>query len=354
MFLAQQGISPYQGHFHEPPVVLLAAWAALSYMSELAVQCVFILVDVLVALQMRMLAGHYADRLRKGTGWVPLRLHLSRTAPTSDGTAGSSWSSSSLADTRIDGEVATQFAATPDVVLAWALLNPFTLLGCVAQCTVSFSQLAAVSALVFASQQDSVLAGMCVALASYLDPYNVYLLAPVLMLVAPVSPASKTRKQNDDSTDDKAESENLFADASYACSLMPSLRVLGSFVASIAVLFALSCEVSGGWSWLRHSYGFLFVVDDATPNVGIFWYFVTEMFDRFLPFFLFVLHAVTACFVLPLTWRIGSHNPLFVAYMVVGMSNALKAYPVSAGADCRAVLGEKGAECVVLLLLFVC
>jgi len=32
---------------------------------------------------------------------------------------------------------------------------------------------------------------------------------------------------------------------------------------------------------------------DLTPNVGMWWYFVTEMFDHFRPFFVGVFHVST-------------------------------------------------------------
>jgi hypothetical protein len=35
-------------------------------------------------------------------------------------------------------------------------------------------------------------------------------------------------------------------------------------------------------------------VSDLTPNVGMWWYFITEMFDHFRPFFLGVFHV--SCF----------------------------------------------------------
>jgi hypothetical protein len=50
----------------------------------------------------------------------------------------------------------------------------------------------------------------------------------------------------------------------------------------------LACDVGSYLGlWLTGSLG----VSDLTPNVGMWWYFVTEMFDHFRPFFVGVFHV---------------------------------------------------------------
>lgn len=60
-----------------------------------------------------------------------------------------------------------------------------------------------------------------------------------------------------------------------------------------------------GESWIKRTWLVMYVpldlciwmlmislgVSDLTPNVGMWWYFVTEMFDHFRPFFLGVFHV---------------------------------------------------------------
>lgn len=44
---------------------------------------------------------------------------------------------------------------------------------------------------------------------------------------------------------------------------------------------------------------------DLTPNVGIFWYFFMEVFDRFIPYFLFVMHIHPCIYVVPIFLRMA-------------------------------------------------
>ena len=39
------------------------------------------------------------------------------------------------------------------------------------------------------------------------------------------------------------------------------------------------------WSFLWATYGFILSVPELTPNMGLFWYFFTEMFEHFRVFF---------------------------------------------------------------------
>jgi len=68
---------------------------------------------------------------------------------------------------------------------------------------------------------------------------------------------------------------------------------------------AASIMAGGVWDWIRESWGarsvfvnsisctkadisFSLTLPDLTPNPGLWWYFFTEMFDHFRPFFLMV------------------------------------------------------------------
>lgn len=81
------------------------------------------------------------------------------------------------------------------------------------------------------------------------------------------------------------------------------VTTLSQFLGYFALLTAVSGLASGNWSWLSQTWGaryvilrltytflrFLsFMLPDLTPNPGLWWYFFTEMFDHFRPFFLMV------------------------------------------------------------------
>jgi len=88
---------------------------------------------------------------------------------------------------------------------------------------------------------------------------------------------------------------------------------------------------SGGTAtcWLASSHGFALSVADYTPNIGLFWYFLTELFEAFRPFFKFVLHSHAVILAAPLALRFP-RRPLFVAWALLLITVALQPYP-SAG-----------------------
>jgi hypothetical protein len=86
---------------------------------------------------------------------------------------------------------------------------------------------------------------------------------------------------------------------------------------------------SSGTCWLRGTHGFALSVEDYTPNIGLFWYFLTELFDAFRPFFKFVLHSHVLLLAAPLALRFP-RRPLFVAWALLLAAAALRPYP-SAG-----------------------
>ncbi len=96
----------------------------------------------------------------------------------------------------------------------------------------------------------------------------------------------------------------------------------------------------GGWNWLNECYGFLLSVPDLTPNIGLWWYFFTEMFDRFRAFFLIIFHTHTLAYVVPLFLRFRT-EPVFLAHVLIAVYALFKPYPTigdTAFAICFSVL----------------
>ena len=65
---------------------------------------------------------------------------------------------------------------------------------------------------------------------------------------------------------------------------------------------------------------------DLTPNIGLHWYFFSEMFAHFAPFWHFVFHAAAAAATAPLLLRLP-HRPLAAAVAQAVASAMLKPYP---------------------------
>lgn len=76
----------------------------------------------------------------------------------------------------------------------------------------------------------------------------------------------------------------------------------------------------------KETYGFILTVEDLSPNLGVFWYFFTEIFDFFRVFFLLVFHSNILFMILPLSIRLN-HRPCFLAFIFVAITAMLKSYP---------------------------
>jgi hypothetical protein len=77
--------------------------------------------------------------------------------------------------------------------------------------------------------------------------------------------------------------------------------------------------------WAVRVYKLPLLLEDYTPNIGLWWYFFTEMFAAFRPFFLFVFHSFAVIFAVPVAIRFSS-RPLFVTWVQLFISCMFKPY----------------------------
>jgi hypothetical protein len=78
--------------------------------------------------------------------------------------------------------------------------------------------------------------------------------------------------------------------------------------------------------WASETWGFLLLVKDYTPNIGLHWYFFLEMFHAFSPFFKFVFHSHAVVMALPLAIRLG-HRPFLLLWAQLLASCLFRPYP---------------------------
>lgn len=104
------------------------------------------------------------------------------------------------------------------------------------------------------------------------------------------------------------------------------IQTLVCFCSALALLLFVSNYAENSWEFLRSTYGFLMTVSDLAPNVGIFWYFFTEVFDHFRTFFVFVFQMHAFIYVAPMTIRLRQH-PLFLAYSLLALSAVFRFVP---------------------------
>ncbi|DBA04385.1 TPA: hypothetical protein N0F65_009981, partial [Lagenidium giganteum] len=279
--------SPYAGDvFHQPPLVF-AAFYPLMLLPEplqyIACCALFIAVDVAIACGMaRLCRSCHANE----EGDVPrvnadeIWLHRIPVSPL-------------FAPDRL-----------PTVAALIYLFNPYSLASTMAMSTASLTHVAVLYSLVFAAEGRAFSSAMFIALGTYLSVYPFFFAVPVaLMLKRPCSPSDAAA----------FPFAKLFSVVSF------SLHIF-------IMLLMMSSELSGGWGFIQKTYLWVASYSDLTPNVGIFWYFFMEVFDRFIPYFLLLLHVHPLIYIVPIYLRLP-HRPQAFACALVGILTLFQAYP---------------------------
>eukprot|EP00210_Caulerpa_lentillifera_P006160 g5887.t1 len=93
-----------------------------------------------------------------------------------------------------------------------------------------------------------------------------------------------------------------------------------------------------GHHWMLETYWFQFRLEDLTPNMGLYWYFFTEMFPFYRPFFLFVFHTMCFVFLIPLCLRFND-QPLLVLFLQSIIQSMLRPYPTIGDYSLLCILG---------------
>eukprot|EP01018_Ginkgo_biloba_P018388 Gb_06539 [translate_table: standard] len=233
-----------------------------------------------------------------------------------------------------------------DVAALVYLWNPLAIASCVGASMSSVENLMILLALYGATAHLTPLAAFGWAMATHLALYPAILFIPVIFLLGygPDVPPRKlfrdTKQLEEPSTDNTSPSKYSYgkngAEDIHA-GVYPykfSLKSVTNFIAwsiiwwlYILGLCSISLKHHGGLrEMFKETYGFILTVEDLSPNLGIFWYFFTEIFDFFRVFFLLVFHANILFMVLPLTIRL-SHRPCFLAFIFIAISSMLKSYP---------------------------
>lgn len=148
------------------------------------------------------------------------------------------------------------------------IYNPLIILTTLAQSCVSVQNALILSALSMAYQKRALAALCLLSLASVLFMYPAALLPPLIMV--------------------------LLGDTSWTAATV--IRLVSVFVTSTISAVSLCRYIAADWSFVN-LYKSLILVDDLTPNTGLFWYLLVEMFEQFKPFFTMVLQIHTVIYV---------------------------------------------------------
>lgn len=122
----------------------------------------------------------------------------------------------------------------------------------------------------------------CLALSTFLSVYPALLIFPLILLVADV------RKKT---------------------TLSAALICVVTFLLSLVTMAYSSFLWLGSWNYISSTYSVVLLMTDLTPNVGLWWYFFTEMFEDFRQFFLGVFQLHLFIYVVPLCIKLRCVRP---------------------------------------------
>lgn len=280
VYLYDHNINPYEGDaFHESPIMLLLFHYLMKHIPYM-LPLVFTLLDLLTA------------HLLYKTSVAFIRLF-------------------SDAQNKIKVDVAeesktmlldkVQLLESSDYVLSVYLFNIYSILNCVGMTTTVIQNLLVAGALWGATSGRREIACVCIALATHQALYPVLLIVPVAILLA---------------------------DVNKGCVKCSYLKTLLVFVLSWGFLIYISAFImDGSYQYVYNTYGFILSVPDLKPNIGLFWYFFTEMFEHFRLLFVcaFQINAL-ALYVVPLTLRFRK-EPVLLATVLIALSTIFRSYP---------------------------
>ncbi|KIM45341.1 hypothetical protein M413DRAFT_17367 [Hebeloma cylindrosporum] len=187
------------------------------------------------------------------------------------------------------------------------LLNPYIFLPSLALSTSSFENTLMLLSIMLASQGRASASLLALSLLLHLSLSSIVMLLPILLLLI-----------NDPHS-------HLASPKPMANSLRKMVPLFGEFTVYTGILTILSTIVAGSWAWIPQTWGATLTLPDLTPNTGLWWYFFTEMFDHFRPFFLMVFSVHLLIYVVPTCIKF-QHDPLYATFIMLGILGTFKPY----------------------------
>lgn len=180
------------------------------------------------------------------------------------------------------------------------LFNPFCIASCVAHSTVLISNTVLLLWFFFLVNNRTILAMVFLAVHANLTVYSASLIVASVFFV----------RRNDKQP---------------VAKLM--LNHLGMFSVMVLSVFLVNLWLEDfNTRFIKCTYLFILEVPDLVPNLGVFWYFFTEMFDHFRLFFTYVFQFNVLLYAVPISTRLR-HDPIISILIQIGLISTLKSYP---------------------------
>lgn len=249
-YYLQHGINLYEGGVnHHPPllVVLLYFVNELPY-SYVLLNLLYALTDVWIAHRLVKLNQWYAARQTAG--------------------------GRSLAPGK-----ASPFSG--HLIACFFLFNPLIIVTNLSHSTLVFGYLFLIES-IYQIVNQAVARGMILlAVASYINYTPVYMVVPLVSLA-------------------------------YAVTRLKSqvVEAVGVFVSALGFLVLASFAMTSSWQFVDSCWLSIVRFDKISPNLGLWWYFFTEMFSFFTPFFIGIFNLFSVVFIIPISIRFSENTPI--------------------------------------------
>uniref|UniRef100_A0A4W5PGU9 Phosphatidylinositol glycan anchor biosynthesis, class U n=1 Tax=Hucho hucho TaxID=62062 RepID=A0A4W5PGU9_9TELE len=281
--LLDLGVSPYAGDvFHETPLIIYFFHFVIDY-----AEIVFMIADALTAVALYLAVKDYNKTVFRKQKYAleaeryPLDcVELIRTPK--------------------------EMYYIPLKVAMFYLLNPFTILSCVAKSTCGLNNAVIALFILCTVKGSALMSAIFLALATYQSIYPLTLFAPALLFLL----------------------QRLYIPVNWQRSSfwLFTTQYAFMYLGSLCVMVCLSFFLLSSWDFLSSVYGFILSVPDLTPNIGLFWYFFAEMFEHFRLFFICVFQINVFFYTIPLSVKLKEH-PVFLIFMQIAIISIFKSYP---------------------------
>ncbi|XP_035210423.1 phosphatidylinositol glycan anchor biosynthesis class U protein-like [Stegodyphus dumicola] len=279
--LLKHGTDPYDSDiFHESPLALIIYDYLLSYPEEW-IPVIFALCDVITAVVLSFTSKIYLDESSIK------EKELSSVPP----------SAKSLLLTPEDVKW------VPFYVAFVYLLCPYSVVSCGGKSTVTFSNLILAFFILSTVAGKWLSASLLLSVLSYHSFYHISLLVPLIMYIHQKNSGKKK-----------------------VLHITKLLTVVVVYFLATIILIMTSHKLIGSWHFLQSTYGCILSVPDLTPNIGLFWYFFTEMFEHFRIFFLWTFQLNVFVYTAPLAIRLRK-EPIFLLFIQLIIITIFKSYP---------------------------
>lgn len=186
-------------------------------------------------------------------------------------------------------------------------LNPYLIANCAAKSTGIVHNFILLLWLVLLLKNRVKTALFFLSLHASISVYSLCLFIPTLLL------AHKSRQLEDPNRKE--------------CLWLMGFKMTFVFMLFIITIFGINLYLEDfNLRFIKGTVGFILYVPDLQPNLGVFWYFFTEMFDHFRLFFTYVFQLNAFLFAIPLALRLKD-NPVILIFIQLGLQSIFKSYP---------------------------